>query len=81
MTTADSLYTELVAHYRGCAVCTSERDCAIGHGLLMEWGALESAETSGWWHPDAERRGIRQAFLIPDSERYLPDPGERTAND
>lgn len=78
LNTADLLYGQLVAHYRGCARCTSERDCPIGHGLLMEWGALESAETDGWWHPDAERRGIRQAFLIPDSERVIPDVGERS---
>lgn len=70
----DALYTQLTAHYKGCAVCTSAHDCPQGHLLLMAWGAAEAkAAHSDWWIAEAERSAVR-------GEPYesLPDLGERS---
>lgn len=71
---ADLAYDELTAHYHGCASCTVRKDCAVGHGLFMTWGALECAESpDDWWKVSAERAAIQR-----EPYPYLPDPGERT---
>lgn len=52
----DAIYGQMVAHYRGCTLCTAAHDCPEGHRLLMAWGDAEAkAADQDWWHVEAER--------------------------
>lgn len=59
----DEIYLQMVAHYKGCAVCTAAHDCPEGHRLLMSWGRAEQdGAHESWVILEAERQAVRDTL-------------------
>lgn len=74
----DEIYLQMVAHYKGCAVCTAAHNCPIGHGLLMRWGQAEQEGAHESWVIIEAERAAARGEPNPYEGSSLPDLGERT---